>query len=162
MKYCKTCALLNKQQNGCLLSGQPKNPETDYCSNYLTYLPHCDFCNKPMLPQQTLLEEINGEWKAMCPNCNAAMKTCQTCLLADECLFETDPNPLPKVVTKTIRQGNAVMQAQVKNPERESAICPSCKCWNEECGCMKNFNVGCNKKVNVFSSENSSENKENS
>jgi hypothetical protein len=36
------------------------------------------------------------------------------------------------VIMQTLRQGNAIMQTQVINPERVKITCYNCSCWNKE------------------------------
>lgn len=154
-RSCKTCMLCNKQKSICLLNGATVKMEIDDCSKHSKYLDYCDICRSPVLPDGLVIEEDeNGELHTICGRCNQALSTCQSCKQFQICPFETDPNPLPKVVMKTIRQGNMMMQTQIKNEERVKALCHTCGCWSEECGCMKEFNVGCDKKSNFWTSRN--------
>jgi hypothetical protein len=82
-----------------------------------------------------------GEIHYICDQCNAASKTCATCKHTD-CLFQTDPSPIPKTVQKQFRQGNAVMITEIANPERIDKFCRNkCICFNEELGCLKQNNT---------------------
>ena len=145
-KFCNTCGLANRSRKQCRLSGIPIDLNKDFCSHYVYDPNTCEICHNPVLNTTSVLElDDNGNWHIYCPNCINLLKTCQVCRSFQSCAFETDPNPLPKVVTKTVRQGNMVMQAQVKNEERVKALCHTCCCWNEEYGCMKEFNQRCDK-----------------
>ena len=78
----------------------------------------------------------------VCKSCVSALGTCGACEKVRECLFETSPVQLPKVVVKTIQNGNVQMQIQIKNPERIAQTCVNCLCWNkEEKYCIKQ-NIG--------------------
>ena len=76
--------------------------------------------------------------------------------LDKKCEFITNPDPMPQVVMKTVRQGNMMMQTQVKNEERVQKFCPSCCCWDKNHGCMKEFNIGCINKQDFWTSRNPS------
>lgn len=156
MEYCNTCILSDKNKKICQINGIRINLEEDFCSHHSTELEKCEICGQFMLPQGIWFEqdEENGIWHKFCGNCNKLLNTCQACDKFNICPFETDPDPMPKVVVKTIRQGNMTMQTQVKNEERIKKFCHSCNCWNEECGCMKTFNIGCDKKSKFWSSRN--------
>ena len=84
---------------------------------------------------------IYDEGRIICPACQARMYTCSLCERVKHCAFEEDTtSSLPKVVVQQIKRGTTTIQAQVRNPERIKALCPSCKCWNveEEC-CNREF-----------------------
>lgn len=158
-KLCKTCILGDKIKRVCGLSNVPIDPDKDFCSHHATSIEQmnkCEICGNPILITGELLaQDDEGNWHIYCRNCDRLLKTCQSCNKYQICAFETDPNPMPKVVVKTIQQGNAVMQAQVKNEERIKLFCHSCACWDEECGCLKEFNMGCEKKNNFWTSRKS-------
>ena len=103
---------------------------------------HCNYCGRPCLEDAVLsanpVEEAEPAWFVMCPQCMAQTKTCAMCLEGGKCPFETDPNPLPKQIQQTIRQGQVVMQSIVKNPDRIRETCQfGCQCWSDEFGCLK-------------------------
>jgi hypothetical protein len=145
MKYCETCRLCNKQQKQCGLSGLPVDPATDYCSKYDESVIICDVCHNPLLVTNSFIRYEGEKTLLLCQRCNFLYKSCQSCQKARECEFETNPNPLPKMVMKTLRQGNTVMQIQTKNEERVKLFCLNCACWLEDCeACGKEFGIGCN------------------
>lgn len=95
----------------------------------------CDYCGRPA---STV---VDSEGNCSCVNCYQQFYTCAMCIHAHECEFETNPSPLPKVVFQTIRRGPAVIQTQVKNPQRIEEFCHKCFCWNtEESICGKEDN----------------------
>ncbi len=100
----------------------------------------CSRCGRQG-PAQAFLW-VDGKNELLCEQCYSVLDTCQSCGAAQSCAFETDPSSLPKVVMRQVRQGNMVMQTQVRNPDREEITCKKgCKCYNEEFGCQRQ--VGC-------------------
>lgn len=144
INYCNTCALFNKIKSVCGLTGRPVSETADYCSEHTNELLICDICHLPMLPTGCFIQDSTHIY---CEKCNQYLNSCQVCDKFQICPFETDPNPIPKVVVNTKQQGNMRMQVQERNVEREKMFCYECCCWNEEYGCMKMFNIGCNKKI---------------
>ena len=144
-KFCKTCAIADKNQKVCRLSGIPINLDKDTCTQHKTEFTLCDMCRSPIIGG-SYVEVVGDKVFQYCERCNSAIGTCSTCKEIMDCRFETDTScPLPKVVTKVVQQGNMVMQTQARNEEREKVVCPSCKCWDEENGCLREFSVGCSK-----------------
>lgn len=138
-------------QGICALKGIKMNGETDFCSKHTDYLKKCNICDNLMFGPGYI--EHNGEnYICMCDRCYQLYSTCQMCPVFQVCEFMTNPDPMPKVVVKTIRQGNMTMQTQVKNEERVKKFCPSCECWDENHGCMKEYNIGCYKRDTVTKS----------
>ena len=144
IKYCNTCLLANKEKRICVLNRTPINPDIDYCSKHQTEIKYCGICRQPLIGA-SYLEEKDGKVVEYCGNCRSLLNSCRLCSYIQVCAFETDPNPLPKVVVRTVQQNGMQMQMQVRNEERVKALCPSCHCWNEEVGCLKEFNIGCDK-----------------
>ena len=147
MNYCKTCALRDEEKSICRLTGTIIDIKTDYCSRHVKELTICEVCQQPMLVVGSFVEKDSNEvWHQYCGRCAQLINTCQACPKFQTCPFETDPNPMPKVVTRTVQQGNMVMQVQGRNPERVALLCPTCDCWNDEFGCLKEHGQGCCKK----------------
>lgn len=134
IKYCNTCALrqLNTgpegQQYYCQLHKYTVDINKDFCSKHISELPTCDFCGNGLLVPQYIFN--NDEWKILCPQCSEKLNTCVLCKNSTHCEFEQSNSPLPKYIMQTIQQGGMTMQTQIRNPEREKALCPTCKCWN--------------------------------
>ena len=140
---CNSCALKTKDGYHCSLTSWEINPFEDSCFRHTRSITICEICNIPIVGTK-YLELIGNTYHVLCTQCNAKMYTCQSCDKGQECLFLTDPSPVPKVTNKTIRQGNMIMQTQIKNPEREKITCTKCQCWIEnecqkECGRCINF-----------------------
>lgn len=112
---------------------------------------NCAICGRPASIIYSLDPELSTTYW-LCPDCNAASGFCHTCAHAQKCEFETNPSPTPKQITKSIRQGNMMMQTMIRNPERIREFCHSCPCFQEEICCKeyshcKNWEF-CQKRVN--------------
>ena len=95
---------------------------------------------------------VYDEGRILCPACVARMGTCTLCEEAKHCAFNEDTDcTLPKMVIRTLHQGNHTIQTQTRNPERIKAICSSCVCWNQEEEFCNRECMNCNKwrEVNV-------------
>lgn len=148
-KFCKTCVYCDKAQSVCRVYGISVEGEKDFCPKHAKELNCCEVCGQPMILVGSFVEQDSkGNWHQYCVNCRELLKTCQTC--SKPCEFETNPDPMPKVVMKTVQQGNMRMQTQVMNPDRINKFCLTCDCYNEENGCKRQFNVGCNKKSDFW------------
>lgn len=144
---CNTCILSDKNKKVCHLNGTPIDLDNDDCSKHTKTLNYCEICRSPVLPTGSILTYDDEERvHLICVNCHKLLSTCQACKKFENCEFENNPDPMPKSVMKTVRQGNMQMQAAVRNEERVKKFCPTCECWDEEIGCLKEFNVGCIKK----------------
>ena len=154
IKYCRTCSYFDKNKEICALSGLPMDGDKDYCSKHTDEFLRCEVCGNIMFTLGSIIEiDNNGECHQYCARCRELLRTCQTC--SAPCEFETNPDPMPKVVMKTVRQGNMQMQAQIMNPERVEKFCLICGCYEEGIGCKRQFNVGCDKKTEFWTSRNS-------
>ena len=119
---CATCAIRHPQTQACQLTGQPKRDD-DFCSNHKETLDRCDVCHDLALP--LLCFPAEGGYHFLCKSCFEAFSTCRFCA------FEADTT-LPKQVMQTVRQGNMVMQTQVRNPELVNKTCKAgCKCYDQ-------------------------------
>ena len=140
---CNSCVLKTQDGFHCDLTNWEIKPLEDSCFRHTRSFTSCELCNMPITGKK-YLEFINDEYHVLCASCSSKMYTCQLCGEGQQCLFLTDPSPIPKTIMKTIQQGNMVMQTQVRNPEREKITCTKCICWIEsECqkenGRCKNF-----------------------
>ena len=147
-KYCKTCALRNPSAPKCQLTGLNIHPNDPACAHYVTSLVECGICKTKLAEGQVIDATNPADVFYICKNCEEKLGTCATCEKARNCLFETDPSSLPKMIPQTIRQGNAVMQTQVKNPERVKITCKEkCACYNAEMGCLREVSQCCDKYI---------------
>lgn len=99
----------------------------------------CDICGNLIPTTQVVYDD----GKVICPGCHTTRSICGSCIHSATCLFATDPDPIPKVVVQQMRNGNTVIQQQVRNPAREEKFCKNCKCYNEEFHCMRPFLSRC-------------------
>ena len=101
--------------------------------------------------QLVIFGESKEGYITICKKCISALGTCGACEKVRECLFETSSVNLPKVVVKTIQNGNVQMQTQIKNPDRIAQTCTYCSCWNsEENYCMREIDHACVRYASVF------------
>ena len=113
-----TCARIqglqiNKEQTACPLYQNRESTHT------------CDCCGRAIIGVLTF-----DSGALLCEECSNSFHTCKTCRAATNCAFETDPSPIPPVIVETKRQGNMVVQQQVRNPERIAITCAKgCKCF---------------------------------
>ena len=138
-KYCRTCGILDKQQNVCPLLRSQVDPDKDYCTKHTTELNQCELCGHPTLTPFYTRDGDN--WHIFCQECIHKLNSCSFCKKVTECLFETDPSPIPKMIQRRIQQGPMVTVATVKNPERIRQTCMNgCPCYDSEFDCMRQFN----------------------
>ena len=138
-KNCAGCGYHDPRAGICVLYKREVIDE-DYCSSYSSSPTVCATCQSYIAGRAFLYETPKG-YIEVCGRCTRALPTCAGCKNGIYCAFEEDPNPMPKVVMQTIRQGNAVMQTQVRNPERVRLLCENCPCWNtEDKVCNREFN----------------------
>lgn len=91
--------------------------------------------------------------KLFCDKCIVNFGTCKMCEYSIKCEFQTNPAPIPQVITKRIRQetsnGHIEQIIQVPNAQRIKAFCMEgeCKCigyMGEEPKCMRQFGICAN------------------
>lgn len=139
-KNCASCAYFDSNQFACVLTRTATSADSS-CSRHATNPTVCATCGSYIIDKSIFTQSPKG-WLEICTKCAKALGTCAGCKLGGYCAFEQDPSPLPKVVSQTIRQGNAVMQTQVRNPERIRLLCEKCPCFNiEDKECDRMFNT---------------------
>lgn len=84
-----------------------------------------------------------------CERCAEMFGTCYMCQHKDECAFETNADPMPKMINIIINQmdGRMVTATQVMNPERVEKFCKVCQCNGEvddQPYCIKRLFGTCN------------------
>lgn len=140
-KYCKTCGFLDPTRPVCLLRGEQVDATADFCSKHQIpiYIGKCNICGKDVYDTNCVIdsEEPHSIYHLVCAK---AINTCSTCTFGKACEFRTNPDPMPQMVNKTIRQGNMIMQQTVPNPSRIEKFCYNCTCFSMEYGCMKQNN----------------------
>lgn len=141
-KLCKTCGYLHPQQPICQLRGEQVDPNADFCSKHqeIYEVETCAICGRPIYNINLLLDvQEDGSVRYLHFACGKALNTCATCANSQACEFDTNPDPMPKVVMQTVRQGNMVMQTQVRNPDRINKLCLKCNCYKDGF-CCKEYN----------------------
>lgn len=141
-KSCGQCAWPGLNKGICPFFQEPRGGDMEACPRFATEIRYCEICGRPILRTQdsVLIEDSRGEYRTICNQCGVALKTCAGCQNGRSCAFENDPRP-DKIILKTIRQGNAILQKQVRNPEIIRDTCAKgCKCFSEEFGCLREIN----------------------
>lgn len=136
---CKNCAMKDPDANSCKLTKWEVKPDTDSCPQFIdaNHLAVCASCGV-MGPEKAFIYLTDKE-VFVCPQCQAALGTCNECGEAQVCEYETNASPLPKLIPCQVRQGNMIMTTQARNPEREKITCQAgCKCYDKEYGCQRN------------------------
>lgn len=136
MKVCNDCIYCVRANSHCAMLNIPVDIYKDYCSHLDTEPKICFVCNR--VSPNPLIDSATNNY--ICPECLRNASTCSLCKSGQTCSFETDPSPLPKVVMQQVRQGNMMMQTQVRNPERVKITCANgCPCFQES-ECMRQYN----------------------
>ena len=137
-KKCNTCGYCDAARKACALYGRTIDVNADYCSKHikLDNLEICAICGNPIVGG---VYDIDSD-TYLHLECAKQLGTCATCQLALVCEFNTNPDPTPKAITQTLRQGNMTIQQQVRNPDRIDMFCKECACFDTENGCLKQNN----------------------
>ena len=135
---CNSCAHFSNST--CTLLRRPASPDLSSCPAHISKdkIGPCDFCKTPST--LSIAIAANNTY-LLCPNCFSSLGTCKSCANQLTCSFETDPNPLPKLIQQRIQQGNITQVVTVRNPERIAALCTSCSCYNPEGYCNRECNT---------------------
>ena len=141
---CETCGL--RSDATCMLTNLQVDSNKDFCSHHTFNLQKCAICGNGILSRAII---SNG--KIYCAKCAKFIDTCITCTMQAICTFETDPSPLPKMIMKQVRNGNMIMQAPIRNPEREKITCYNCPCYDA-------MHHNCNKSEENYNCEKYKEN----
>jgi len=99
----------------------------------------CSICGQIKYTPMLILRN-NGKkgFYSLCSNCLSLYRRCPTCKHNTNCLFKTDPSPLPETIVQTINTPQGQVQANVINPERIKITCNKCKCADEGQPCNRN------------------------
>lgn len=137
-QFCQSCGLLNKNENTCRLYNKKVSPSTDFCSRYTKDVVHCELCNNITMKPTYVPDGDN--WHSFCTKCADTLSSCNFCKDGRLCEFESNPDPMPKVVVQQQRTPMGIMQSQVRNPAREEKFCYTCRCWSTDLkACGKQF-----------------------
>ena len=134
---CAHCALPTLNGGICpIFRTKPKDKDKS-CPMFKFTVENCEVCGQPIITKTIIDITEEGNFYYLCEDCSAKTGTCLTCKIREECEFETNPSTIPKVVQQRIQQGPMTSIVQVKNPARVEMFCKSCKCFDEEFGCLK-------------------------
>ena len=104
----------------------------------------CDRCGREIPANELVLYQQGDKMVGICNICEAMMGTCHTCVHKINCAFNTGPSDKPPFVMREIRQGNAVIRQEIKNPDRIRETCQKgCECFGTEFGCLRQINQTC-------------------
>lgn len=145
---CKKCG--HHISNHCALSHQPIE-ENNICSNYTESPVYCEICGNHLISSQAIITAGNFiPYHILCVKCYKYIGACQTCTLGDICSFQQDSSiKEPLTIPQTIRQGNATIQTQVKNPARIKLTCAKCSCYREGNCCKEEISRCANYHNNI-------------
>ena len=144
-KQCGRCTLRNQVTGVCQVFNKPVE-NSDSCPAYSSVSFTCETCGQTTLNPIVCTQEGSEKYYLVCDHCAPQLNGCAICT-CETCEFQTNPSPTPMYVMQQVRQGNAIMQTQVRNPERVKITCEAgCKCYdavertcNRESGCCKEF-----------------------
>ena len=132
---CQKCA--HRQGNNCALSNTPLTNLDTFCPHYTESAYICELCGKHLFKEAVNYTYGDKQsYHLICLNCYSLLFTCQTCQSANTCAFEQDQTVSePPYVMAQMRQGNSIIQQQIKNPKRIELTCKvNCPCFiNDEC-----------------------------
>lgn len=145
---CQTCAQSRKTDRGQDACAKFKiiiNPAVDFCSWHTDK--NAETCCICGATENLIIEELNNKPYIFCEGHLNALHTCQGCAETTHCAFKEDHSE-PQVVAKTIRQGFATIQTQIKNPNLMAKHCATCICGRptatpDEFICLRDEEVGC-------------------
>lgn len=140
---CGQCAYPKHNGGICPATNTHPDPEQGACGHFTSELLQCKLCGNLVAPSAAVYEVKNGSGITItCQQCQSRRYTCATCSHGQECAFETDPSPLPKMIRKQIQNGHQIIVTDVQNPSRVAELCEKkCPCYDPEIGCLKQSNT---------------------
>ena len=141
-RNCGRCGLPGLNGGVCPVFQKPMEWDGPGCPIFQIEVITCATCGNPILPVENAIfkADSKGDYHLLCDKCIVALRTCAGCENAKSCAFENNPRP-DKYIMRTVRQGNAQIQMQVRNPEIVRDTCQKeCKCFSEEFGCLRENN----------------------
>lgn len=140
MRTCGECALAQHNGGICPIFKEAFPSDAQACPKFTTNVVNCALCGNLFRQIDTLVDITHsGPLHSICAQCHSQVNHCPTCKHnKEQCLFETDPSDIPKVIQQQIRQGNMIQIATVKNPSRIEITCKKgCPCYSEDFECGK-------------------------
>lgn len=138
LHYCKDCALAQASNGECPLFKVRPEEEQTACPKFQSELTRCTICGGTILDRPIIDTDEQGSYY-LCGQCYAGLETCATCRYGGQCAFQTDAScQEPPFVMSQQRQGNMVVQQQIKNPARVEKTCAQgCVCYSPTLGCCR-------------------------
>lgn len=138
-KYlCRTCqrkSVFKDGSPGCNKFKIKIDLEKDFCSWHLNEsTPICIFCGET---EGLMAVYLNNSWYHICQDHYKILYTCQGCAHINTCNFKNDHSK-QQYVMRQVRQGNMIMNQQVKNPDLVTKHCSTCHCsFDKDNTCFK-------------------------
>ena len=132
---CGDCLYRDQKTQVCRVMQMEVDAAHEACARYASEenTVTCELCGNCILLTDSILYVEEDRNHITCGQCAEKSGTCSTCICVKECVFQTDPSPVPQVVQKRIQQGPMVQIVQVMNPDRIAITCKmGCKCWDAE------------------------------
>lgn len=134
--YCKNCAYL-LSNGACPIAGYSPGPNQPVCNSFSDTKYICKVCHNPIFHKQMIIDDKGNTY---CDKCFAKLGTCANCEQNVNCAFDASPDT-PKMIQKREIVGNMQAVTNVRNPDIVEKTCKKgCSCFNEENGCMRDFN----------------------
>ena len=132
-KTCKDCGLPSHNGGVCPIYKVARGQEDRICDYFASQIQFCEICGNIVFPKATVIDMTTEEPQLICERCQSRSGTCAVCKHGNECLFQTDPSPIPPIIQKQVRQGNMIAVMDIKNPERIRQTCAKgCPCFDPE------------------------------
>lgn len=133
---CKNCAYL-LSNGACPIVGYSPDPNQPVCNSFSDTKYICKVCHNPIFHKQMIIDDKGNTY---CDKCFAKLGTCANCEQNVNCAFNDSPDT-PKMIQKREIVGNMQAVTNVRNPDIVEKTCKKgCSCFNEENGCMRDFN----------------------
>lgn len=133
---CKNCAYL-LSNGACPIAGYSPDPNQPVCNSFSDIKYICKVCHNPIFHKQMIIDDQGNTY---CDKCFAKLSTCANCEQNVNCAFDASPDT-PKMIQKREIVGNMQAVTNVRNPDIVEKTCKKgCSCFNEENGCMRDFN----------------------
>ena len=133
---CKNCAYL-LSNGACPIVGYSPDPNQPVCNSFSDTKYICKVCHNPIFHKQMIIDDQGNTY---CDKCFTKLSTCANCEQNVNCAFNASPDT-PKMIQKREIVGNMQAVTNVRNPDIVEKTCKKgCSCFNEENGCMRDFN----------------------
>lgn len=135
---CKECVLRNG--NNCLVARRMVEDLSSAACPWgrrADSIRTCEKCGQQF--ESLLIDMTSNTPHFICEACLKSYNTCNSCSQQIFCGFSADQRT-PDYVMRQFRNGNQIIQTQIKNPDKIEIYCKGCKCWNKDNEyCMKEW-----------------------